>query len=145
MKERGAVLLDTEMVLGCNNLNYVGQPDKVWLMKNKENKLGLVISDWKTNRPKNFETQYYTKPMLAPFDDYMDTALSHYYIQLPLYMRLLLSMLKDSKYGNIEFFGGCVVLLKDDATYVEYKIPKKIINTVFELDMSLYTKEKAEH
>ena len=36
MKERGAVLLDTEMVLGDNELRYVGQPDKMWLIENKE-------------------------------------------------------------------------------------------------------------
>ena len=32
MEERGAVLLDTEIVLGHPELGYTGQPDKVWLM-----------------------------------------------------------------------------------------------------------------
>jgi len=32
MHERGAVLLDTEMVLGDPLLGFVGQPDKMWLM-----------------------------------------------------------------------------------------------------------------
>ena len=34
MEERGALLLDTEMVLGHPELGYTGQPDKVWLMMN---------------------------------------------------------------------------------------------------------------
>ena len=36
MGERDAVLLDTEMVLGHPDLGYTGQPDKVWLVMNKE-------------------------------------------------------------------------------------------------------------
>ncbi len=35
MKERGAILLDTEIVLGHPELGYTGQPDKFWLMFNK--------------------------------------------------------------------------------------------------------------
>jgi hypothetical protein len=56
MGERGAVLLDTEMVLGHPELEYTGQPDKVWLMMNRDKtEFGVVITDWKTNKPKNFE------------------------------------------------------------------------------------------
>ena len=36
MEERGAVLLDTEIILGDPELGYVGQPDKIWLMFNKQ-------------------------------------------------------------------------------------------------------------
>ena len=38
MLERGAILLDTEIVLGDPNEQYTGQPDKTWLMMNKEKK-----------------------------------------------------------------------------------------------------------
>jgi hypothetical protein len=93
MHSRGAVLLDTEMVLGCPHLGYTGQPDKVWLF-NKNGELGIIISDYKSNKPKNFESHWYTIPMLKPFEQYDDTALSHYYLQLPFYVRLLLQMLK---------------------------------------------------
>ena len=64
MEERGAVLLDTEIVLGHPELGYTGQPDKVWLMMDKEKKnIGIVISDWKTNKKKNMEINDFTKPM----------------------------------------------------------------------------------
>lgn len=132
MQERGAVLLDTEMVLGCNELGYTGQPDKVWLIE-KNDVIGLILTDWKTNQPKNFEVHHYTDVMLYPFNDLPNTALSHYYIQLPLYMRLLLKMLKNSIYSDIQFFGGIIVLLKDDATFQEFRIPNSIINKVFDL------------
>lgn len=135
MHERGAVLLDTEMVLGDIELGYTGQPDKMWLMLNKNNELGICVSDYKSNKPKNFESHWYTVPMLEPFTEYPDTALSHYFIQLPLYVRLLLSMLKGSKYDDIKFFGGIVVLLKEDGNFVEYRIPKDIYTKIFEIDI----------
>lgn len=94
-----------------------------------------LIVTHNTNKPKNFESHWYTVPMLDPFQDYPDTALSHYFIQLPLYVRLLLSMLKGSKYGDIKFFGGIVVLLKEDGNFVEYRIPKDIYTKIFEIDI----------
>lgn len=130
MHRRGAVLLDTEMVLGSADLEYTGQPDKMWLMFDKEDNLGIVISDWKTNKPKNFQIQSYTVEMLPPFEDYMDTALSHYMIQLPLYIRLFLDMLKGTKYENIKVLGGIIVHLLDTGRFDEYRIPKAFINRV---------------
>jgi hypothetical protein len=94
-----------------------------------------LIVTHNTNKPKNFESHWFTIPMLKPFEQYDDTALSHYYLQLPFYVRLLLQMLKGSKYENISFFGGMVLLLKEDATYKEYRIPKDIITKVFDLDI----------
>ena len=139
MEERGAVLLDTEMVLGHPDLGYTGQPDKVWLMMNRDNTdFGIVITDWKTNKPKNFTVTNYTKKMLHPFDDYHDNALGHYYIQLPLYGRLLLKMLEGSKYGDIKLYGCVISHLKEDSLYDEYKVPQKIINTVMDMDMKQY-------
>ena len=130
MHRRGAVLLDTEMVLGSADLEYTGQPDKMWIMFDKEGNLGLVISDWKTNKPKNFQVHSYTEPMLPPFEDHMDTALAHYMIQLPLYIRLFLDMLKGTKYENIKVLGGIIVHLTADAGFTEYRIPKAFINKV---------------
>lgn len=139
MEERGAILLDTEIVLGDNELGYTGQPDKVWLMWNKDKtSFGIVITDWKTNQPKNFEIQWYTGRMHSPFNEYRDTALSHYYLQLPLYARLLLKMLKGTKYEDIKLLGCVVVLLKEDSTFVEYKVPSQINKTVLELDLKKY-------
>jgi hypothetical protein len=139
MIERGAVLLDTEIVLGDNELGYTGQPDKVWLMFNKDKTdFGIVITDWKTNQPKNFEVQHYTGKLYAPFNEYHDTALGHYYLQLPLYARLLLKMLKGTKYENIKLLGCVVVLLKDDSTFVEYKVPPQVNKTVLGLDIKKY-------
>jgi hypothetical protein len=139
MEERGAVLLDTEIVLGDNELGYVGQPDKVWLMFNKDKSdFGIVLTDWKTNQPKNFEVQWYTGRMFPPFNNYRDTALSHYYIQLPLYARLLIKMLQGTKFENLKLLGCVVVLLKEDSTFVEYRVPQEINKTVLNLDLKKY-------
>ena len=139
MEQRGAVLLDTEMVLGHPELGYTGQPDKVWLMMNRDNTdFGIVITDWKTNKPKNFTVTNYTKKMLHPFNDYHDNALGHYYIQLPLYGKLLLKMLEGSKYGDIKLYGCVISHLKEDSLYDEYKVPQNIINIVMDMDMKEY-------
>jgi hypothetical protein len=134
MHDRGAVLLDTEMVLGSVELGYTGQPDKVWLMRDKQGNLGIVVTDWKTNKPKNFEVHHYTKNMLHPFSEYKDTALSHYMIQLPLYARLLLDMLKGTKYEDIKFLGCVIVHLTVDGDMTEYRIPKKFTDVVLTMD-----------
>ena len=139
MEERGAVLLDTEMVLGHPDLGYTGQPDKVWLMMNRDNTdFGIVITDWKTNKPKNFTVTNFTKKMLHPFDDYHDNALGHYYIQLPLYGKLLLKMLKGTKYENVKLLGCVISHLKDDSLYDEYKVPQDVINVIMDMNMKEY-------
>jgi hypothetical protein len=139
MKEREGVLLDTEIVLGSNELGYVGQPDKKWLFFNKDKtEVGIVVTDWKSNKKKNFEANHFTKKMKFPFNDLDDTALGHYFTQLPFYGKLFLDMLKGSKYENIKLFGCVVVHLSDDGKYEEYRIPKRVINTILEMDMSHY-------
>ena len=139
MEQRGAVLLDTEMVLGHPELEYTGQPDKVWLMMNRtQTEYGIVITDWKSNKPKNFVSTKYTKKMLHPFDEYDDTALGHYNIQLPLYGKLLLKMLEGTKYGNIKLYGCVISHLKEDSLYDEYKVPKDIVKIVMNMDMKQY-------
>ena len=139
MEERGAILLDTEMVLGHPELGYTGQPDKVWLMMNRDKtEFGIVITDWKTNKPKNFQVTNFTKKMLHPFDDYHDNALGHYYVQLPLYGKLLLKMLEGSKYENIKLYGCVISHLKEDSLYDEYKVPQNIINIIMNMDVNQY-------
>lgn len=139
MKEREGVLLDTEIVLGSNELGYVGQPDKKWLFFNKDKtEVGIVVTDWKSNKKKNFEANHFTKKMKYPFNDLDDTALGHYFTQLPFYGKLLLDMLKGSKYENIKIYGCIVVHLSDEGEYEEYRVPKQVLNTILDMDMSKY-------
>ena len=139
MDERGAVLLDTEMVLGHPELGYTGQPDKCWLMMNREKTgFGLVITDWKSNKPKNFKKTRWTVPMKKPFQKYPDNALGHYYLQLPFYGKLLLKMLEGTKYEDLQLLGCVVVLVKDDSDFEEFRVPKEVIETILEMDMSEY-------
>lgn len=141
MKERGAVLLDTEMILGDPELGYVGTPDKIWLIENQDKtEFGIVCTDYKTNKPKSFKKKSYTDNMFPPFDDYPNNALGHYYVQLPLYMRLFLKMLKDSKYANIKLYGCILAHLLDDASFNEYRVPKDVIDRTFKLDIKKYLK-----
>jgi hypothetical protein len=143
MEQRGAVLLDTEMVLGDPELGYTGQPDKVWLIMNiHQNEFGLVITDWKTNKPKNFLETRYTKRMLEPYKKQPDNALGHYFVQLPLYGKLLIKMLQGTKYENIKLYGCIVTHLKEDAEFDEYRVPKEVITTTLEMDMKKYLTNK---
>lgn len=139
MVERGAVLLDTEMVLGSPDLCYTGQPDKVWLINGKDDsEIGLIVTDWKSNKKKNFETNHFTKPMRTPFQKHPNNALGHYFTQLPFYAKLLLDMLKGSKYEDIKLLGCIIVLVKDDGNYEEFRVPKEVITTILDMNMSDY-------
>jgi hypothetical protein len=139
MESRKVELLDTEMILGDPELGYVGQPDKVWLTYNKTgDEFGLLITDWKTNKPKNFEETRFTDRMFAPFEKYPNNALGHYFLQLPLYGKLLIQMLKGTKYENIKLYGCIISHLKEDTFFDEYRVPKEIIDTVLEMDMKKY-------
>ena len=141
-EERNLVLLDTEMVLGHPELGYTGQPDKVWLTSNASGTdFGLLITDWKSNKEKNFQVNSYTKPMLPPFEEYPDNALGHYYLQLPFYGKLLIKMLEGTKYENIKLLGSIVVLLKETEEYQEFRVPRPIIDRIMTMDMSLVLKK----
>jgi hypothetical protein len=141
MISRGAVLLDTEIVLGDPELGYTGQPDKIWLMLNKtKDNFGIVVTDWKTNQPKNFLVQPYTGWMLHPFENYHDTALTHYYVQLPLYAKLLIKMLQNTKFQDLKLLGCVVTHLKEDGTFDEYKVPSEISQGVIQMDIKQYLK-----
>ena len=137
-EERGLLLLDTEMVLGHPELGYTGQPDKVWLTLNANGDgFGLLITDWKTNKEKNFQTNKFTESMYAPFEEHPNNALGHYYLQLPFYAKLLIKMLEGTKYEGIKLLGSIVVLVKDDSTYQEFRVPKNIIQTIMDMDTKL--------
>ena len=139
MNERDVVLLDTEIVLGHPELGYTGQPDKVWLVINKKKDgFGLLITDWKTNKPKNFESNSFTKPMFKPFQNLPNTALGHYYVQLPLYGKLILKMLEGTKYENMKLYGCIVVLLQEDSEYKEFRVPQDVIDTVMNMNVKDY-------
>lgn len=138
-EQRNLFLLDTEMVLGHPELGYTGQPDKIWITVNASgDEFGFLITDWKTNKEKNFQTNKFTKPMYEPFEEYPNNSLGHYFLQLPFYGKLLIKMLEGTKYENLRLYGCIVVLLKDDGTFEEFRVPKKIINTILEMDMGLY-------
>ena len=139
MNERDVVLLDTEIVLGHPELGYTGQPDKVWLVINKKKDgFGLLITDWKTNKPKNFESNNFTKPMYKPFQNLPNTALGHYYVQLPLYGKLILKMLEGTKYENMKLYGCIVVLLQEDSEFKEFRVPQDVIDTVMTMNVKDY-------
>jgi hypothetical protein len=139
METRKVELLDTEMVLGDPELGYTGQPDKVWLTLNKTgDEFGLLITDWKTNKPKNFQETSYTKRLKDPFGKYPDNALGHYYLQLPLYGKLLIKMLQGTKYENIKLYGCIISHLKEDTFFDEYRVPQDIIKTVLDMDVKKY-------
>ena len=138
LKERGCVLIDTEIVLGHPELEYTGQPDKVWLVIGTNGKVGILITDWKSNRPKNFVVTRYTKKMKSPFEDLPDNALGHYNTQLPFYGKLLLKMLEGSKYEDIQLLGCIIVLITDEREYHEHRVSKKTINKILEMDIKKY-------
>jgi hypothetical protein len=143
MVERGAVLLDTEIVLGDPEIGYTGQPDKVWLIMNKEQtEFGLVITDWKSNKPKNFEESHFTTRMKYPFQKHPNNALGHYFTQLPFYGKLILKMLQGTKYDDMKLFGCIIVLVKETGEYEEFRVPKDVITTILDMDMSKYLTNK---
>lgn len=128
MIKNGAVLIDTEVVMGDPDLGYTGQADKIWLVCNKgKTQLGIIVSDWKTNLPKNFVETKWTTKMYKPYEDLPNTALGHYYVQLSLYAKLFKKMLKGTKYENIKVVRMVIVLL-GDSSYQEYKVPIDIID-----------------
>ena len=142
MNERGATLLDTETVLGDPELGYTGQPDKIWLIENKDKiGFGIILTDWKTNKPKNFQETDYTERMFSPFEQLPNNALGHYYVQLPLYAKLFLKMLKGSKFEDLKILGCIISHLREDTQFEEFRVPKDVINTVLDMDIKKYLKK----
>lgn len=143
MFSRGCELIDTEMVLGSKELKYVGQADNFWLSYNKnKTDFGIIITDHKTNKVKNMEPQRYNDFLHEPFSDWISYALTHYYIQLSLYLRLFKDMLNGTKYENIQILGGILNSVRDDATFVEYRVPRVFIDKINNMDLSYYVSKK---
>ena len=92
----------------------------------------------KSTAQKNFEETRYTERMYKPFEKYPNTALGHYYVQLPLYAKLLIKMLQGTKYENIKLYGCIISHLKEDTSYDEYRVPKDVMDTILEMDMKKY-------
>jgi hypothetical protein len=45
-------------------------------------------------------------------------------------------MLKGTQFENKQFLGGVIVLLKEDGTFVEYKVPPVVRDTILTMDLS---------
>lgn len=141
LEQRKVVLLDTEIVLGDPDLGYTGQPDKVWLTTNKSgDEFGILITDWKTNKPKNLQENDFTERMYKPFEKLPNNALGHYYVQLPLYGKLLLKMLEGSKYENIKLYGCIICHLREDTQFEEFRVPREVIDTVLKMNVKDFHK-----
>ena len=117
----GFVPLDTECIMGSIDLGYFGQCDNLWLGYYK-GRLVFLMTDYKTNKTKNFEESFYNKPMLHPFEKMLDTDLNKYCVQQPLYAQLFTDMLKNTKYKDIPFIGFRILHLRDGGKSI--KIPK---------------------
>jgi hypothetical protein len=134
MDDRGCILIDTETVLGSPELGYVGMPDKWWILPMKDY-YGIIITDWKSTDQKKFSETKYSKPMRNIFSNYKDTALTKYSIQLPLYGKLIMDMLKDCKVKNIKFLGAVIVRLDNERYYEEYKCDKDLMKLAWQLNV----------
>lgn len=136
MEKRGCVLLGTEVLLASNEIGLFGQADDFWICLNKtKTKVGFLCTDHKSNKIKNMEPQPYNGFLKEPFEKYVDYAVTHYYIQLSVYSRLLKSMLKGSKYEDIPILGCIIDSLRDDGTFVEYRVPKYFMDTIMTIDL----------
>jgi hypothetical protein len=90
-----------------------------------------------TNQKTLYHTRF-TKKMLKPFEKYDDTALGHYYAQLPFYGKLLLKMLEGSKFEGIKLYGCVISHLKDDCLYTEYRVPQDVVNIIMDMNVKKY-------
>jgi hypothetical protein len=47
-------------------------------------------------------------------------------------------MLEGTKYENLKLMGCIVVLVKDNSDFEEFRVPKNVIDTIMDMDMSEY-------
>jgi hypothetical protein len=80
--------------------------------------------------------------MYEPFEELPNNALGHYYVQLPLYGKLLLKMLEGSKFENIRVYGCIIAHLREDTQFEEFRVPKRVIDTVMGMDIRKYLNKK---
>tara|TARA_R110000772_G_scaffold123662_2_gene230062 strand:- start:6660 stop:7550 length:891 start_codon:yes stop_codon:yes gene_type:complete len=118
--ENGFVPLDTECIMGSIGLGYFGQCDNLWIGVHN-GRIVILMTDYKTNLTKNFETKPWNVPMYEPFGELLDTDLSKYFIQQPLYAQLLSDMLKNTIYKDIPIIGFRVLHLRDGGSSI--KVP----------------------
>jgi hypothetical protein len=128
--ENGFVPLDTECVMGSLYLGYFGQCDNLWLGIHKE-ELVILMSDHKTNKTNNFTVRPWNVPMKEPFQDLVDTTLSEYYVQQPLYAQLFRDMLRDTIFKDIPIIGYRILHLRDGGSSI--KIPEWVNEEVSKL------------
>ena len=128
--QNGFVPLDTECVMGSIELGYFGQCDNLWLGVHNGS-IVILSSDYKTNLTKNFQVRPWNVPMYEPFQNLMDTTLSEYYIQQPLYAQLLSDMLKNTIYKDIPIIGFRILHLRDGGKSI--KIPNWVYKEVKKL------------
>lgn len=141
MDKRGCLLVETEVTLGSPELGFVGQGDNLWVTLNKDkNSIGFVWTDHKTNAIKNLEPKVYNGYLKPPFEKYRDYAITHYYIQLSLYSKLLLDMMKGTKYENTPILGCILDSLRDDGSFQEYRVPKPFTDLILDINLKNYTK-----
>ena len=57
-------------------------------------------------------------------------------------VKLLLKMLEGTKYENTKIYGYIIVHLNDNSDFEEYRVPKDVINTILDMDMSKYLTNK---
>jgi hypothetical protein len=76
--------------------------------------------------------------MYYPFGNLPNTALGHYYLQLPFYGKLLIKMLQNTKFENIKLLGCIVVHLRDDTQFEEFRVPKDVVDTILSMDVKKY-------
>ena len=60
---------------------------------------------------------------------------------LPLYGKLLIKMLKGTKYENIKLYGCIISHLKEDTFFEEFRVPKDVIDTVLDMNIQDYLKK----
>ena len=137
MEERECVLMDTECTMGDIDLGYFGQADMFYLAANREKtNFGIICCDWKTNQPKKFETHFYTKKLIEPFQFFDGHDLNKYKIQLPLYNKLLKAMLKGTEFEDVPILGSVIVHLREDGM-TEYKVEPVFQRIVDDINVNM--------
>ena len=138
MIERGAYLIDTEVVMGSVEAGYVGQCDCAWVGKDPEGNVKLCMTDWKTNKPSKFSDSYFDKPMYYPFNMMNDNAVGKYSLQLSLYERLMLDMLKNS-HPDLSFSNSIIVSLRQKpvGTYKEFRVGEVLRQLAYNLELDV--------
>ena len=134
MVDAGAVLVDTEVVMGSPKAGYVGQCDCLWLGRDKDGNFKLCLTDWKTNKPSKFSYSMFNKPMFAPFEDTPDNAVGKYSLQLGLYERLVVDMLDDPE---LVFSSSIIVSLRQrpKGSYKEFRLTDEMRQLIYNLEV----------